>query len=1260
MKKLIYCALALAAGLFATSCQQELLEPVQGGSTVTYTVSLPEVATKAIGDGSQVDQLVYAVYRIIDAKDLTDEKIQEAKANITEKCQLVYQESQNIKDKTVTTVDLELIKNQHYIVLFWAQKENVWFTHTTDLDDADCPNLGEFKIAYPSYDDYEPNNDKYDAFTGVDYISVTSSASADITLTRPFGQLNIATNLPDPDLFTPEITGTTVTVAGAAAASYNVATGVGTAGTLEFKSVVPITSEKFKDYDSYLSMNYVFVQSDPTTVTVTYNIATSHGNVSNTITNVPVARNYKTNIIGNLLTSDVDYTVELQKTWGDKDYEVLLVDNASDLQNAIDNAQDNVETEIKLDGDINLDDLLSAVMPTIKAAQPAHTDHGLYIPYGKSLLLDLNGCKISQTFEQTSNYSMILVDGELTIIDTKGTGEISYTDSGIGGEYVSNTIMNRGTLTVKGGKIINNSSEASADKGYMYAVDSGVWGKATEVIINIEGGELWSNYSPLRVRGDSPTEKVEANITGGKFYGRIDHQLSSNNGSISILNISGGEFTKNGIKEHTIKVFGGSTLNASGVVLNITGGKFNHPFDVTSEGPVAIGQEFNKKFITGGEFAFDPTANVPDAYKVEKQNGKWVVVAKPAVAMIGETGYWSLNAAVAAVEDGGTITLVDNETFTENNRYNNGGWWDGLGYSGDKSFTIDLCGYTISQDGALNDYLMWFKNDGDKANTITLKNGTMDAGTTAYCALCTSSSNKQKITINLEKIHLINNNSSGATIKLRAGAELNVKAGTIITGKNSYTGIEAVGNTTIVNIYEGAKIYQNGTSSQWGFLAGASWGATINVYGGEGVSARGGFMAMTSGGTINVAGGKWIANTDGTVGDNSNVYVLTAQNNKYESGYVGASIINVTGGTFRGGMDAWILNDVNVEKAELNIMGGNFNANPSAYVANDYTAVENNGIWNVAVDPAAKIGETEYATLQEALNVGGNVTLLRDVNVAEPLILPKGKTALLDLNGRSIKGANESDVKHIYALKNYGTLTIVDNTDNKEGSIDSRGIYNYNKLTLESGKISAIDGNGGYAVNNQSGSTFVMNGGWIAADYEDDDAPGDGYDATALNVPSGAEATLNAGKITNAGNFTYAVAAAGTLNIPETSTIEIIGRHGAVSVSGGTTTINAGTYGIVENTQYSDNVLYVYSTGTMIINGGTFTGDKDVANGGACVYDAIGGVIINGGIFGNSSGGDVWGTTGTVIKGGKFENLTETSHIADGYELNANGEVVAK
>ena len=451
---------------------------------------------------------------------------------------------------------------------------------------------------------------------------------------------------------------------------------------------------------------------------------------------------------------------------------------------------------------------------------------------------------------------------------------------------------------------------------------------------------------------DIKVENSKVNVTNldGRVFFRGNYTVTNS------------EVNLEGITKAGFRIEAGQTLSIEGnSVVNITG----EPRD-------------------GGIHLTDLTATYTKAETATVN----ATVNEPKVAKVGENTYKTLALAVAAVEDGGTITLIANETFTENNRYNNGGWWDGLGYSGDKSFTIDLAGFTISQDGALNDYLMWFKNDGAKANTITLKNGTLDAGTTAYCALATASSNAQKITVNLENIKVINNNYNGSTVKVRGGAELNVKDGTEITGKNSYLGIECVAST--VNIYDGAKIYMNGTSSYNGCLVGACAAGTVNVYGGYGKGVKGGFIAMTSGGTINIEGGEWIANTDGTVGNNSNLYVLTAQSNKNESGFAGPSIINVTGGTFRGGMDAWVLNNVEGEKAELNIKGGNFNANPTSYVAEDYIAVENNGVWNV-VKPVAKIGEQKFATLQAAINaaVNGDVVTLHADNAENVTVTQK-------------------------------------------------------------------------------------------------------------------------------------------------------------------------------------------------------------------------------------------------------------------------------
>ncbi len=385
------------------------------------------------------------------------------------------------------------------------------------------------------------------------------------------------------------------------------------------------------------------------------------------------------------------------------------------------------------------------------------------------------------------------------------------------------------------------------------------------------------------------------------------------------------------------------------------------------------------------------------------------------------------NDAVNNVEDGETIKLFSDIVFDENARtLNSGSWYDGLYYIGDKSFTIDLNGKTISQDGSVNDYLLNFKNapatntrsEGSKANTITIKNGTIDAGTAAYCALCTSSVQENQLTINLENVTLINKNSNGSTVKIRGGAILNVKEGTKIIGNDSYLGIECIAST--VNINEGAEIYMNGTSSYNGCLVGVGGNGTINVKGGYGKGVKGGFIAMTSGGTINVSGGEWIANTDGSIGDNSNLYVLTAQSNKYESGFAGPSVINVTGGTFRGGMDAWVLNNLEGEKAEINISGGNFNADPTRFLDEGYSAKVVDGIYQVMA-PVAQVGNKKYGSIDDAIANWTNnttLTLLSDVTLSDVVTLNSTEHHILNLGTYTMTAASG---KNAFVIKACGT-----------------------------------------------------------------------------------------------------------------------------------------------------------------------------------------------------------------------------------------------
>ena len=331
MKKLIFSAAVLASAFFAASCQQELLDPVQGGSTVTFSVEIPEVAgTKAnvngIGNGADINNLVYAVYK-------TDKDENEAFGYL-KSTDLVY--CINPLDpkgdaKGVNTyfneegkahVTLELVKNQKYVVLFWAQNEQTWVSgEEFDLT----------KITYPDPDELTANLNKYEAFCGAAFVDeVTGATKKSVTLTRPFAQINLAST--DPANYDVDIVSSSVKIENAYP-KFNVATkkAFGDAfRTVEYADNAN-PDGKFGNYDHYVAMNYIFAnpKNDGTTpVKVTCTITTQdHGaGIVTAIDNVPVAQNYKTNIVGNLLTSDVDYEVSLNDSWGTPDEKVLVTD----------------------------------------------------------------------------------------------------------------------------------------------------------------------------------------------------------------------------------------------------------------------------------------------------------------------------------------------------------------------------------------------------------------------------------------------------------------------------------------------------------------------------------------------------------------------------------------------------------------------------------------------------------------------------------------------------------------------------------------------------------------------------------------------------------------------------------------------------------------------------------------------------------------------------------------------------------------------
>lgn len=346
MKKILFFASVLAGLFLAGSCQQESLEPVADGG-VTYTITLPETVQTRGESGYAEYDLYYEVYKTIDATELqTTSTLFEKKVTMT---------------GNTYELTLDLLNDQDYTVLFWANKKDKSYFNVDDLRNVQVKDADETKDGIQVV----ANCDDRDAFCGIDQISQHDGAqSKTVTLTRPFAQLNIATLVSTTAgyLLTPEESRVKVTVP----VAYNVATAstVGNAVEVDFtKFSVPAGQKVNGTYD-LVAMNYVLVPQG--NIDVYYEIQTVNGTVNNTVNNVPLKKNYRTNILGNLLTSNATYTVELKPGFEPNGYVVEgatsyhSVSSAEELQKVFEEiVAGTAETDnIILSGDIDLSELV--------------------------------------------------------------------------------------------------------------------------------------------------------------------------------------------------------------------------------------------------------------------------------------------------------------------------------------------------------------------------------------------------------------------------------------------------------------------------------------------------------------------------------------------------------------------------------------------------------------------------------------------------------------------------------------------------------------------------------------------------------------------------------------------------------------------------------------------------------------------------------------------------------------------------------------
>ena len=306
MKNYFHTLLSAAALLLAVSCSpiDELFSGENGeAQMVSFTIQAGQEQSRAAGDGNTVDQVHYEVW------DKSTGKL--VISSVTGKSD---GQPVGIVDKTAT-VNIRLVKGLEYEIVFWAHNEQ----GTGYLIEDGLENI-RLK------DGVKANKETYDAFYQVLTDYKVSNVVKTVVLKRPFGQLNVGTSSEDWQKainLDVEIDRSTISVTQVANV-FNARTGKIarqdglTQLTFDLEDVLKETFKVEGTPYHYLGMNYFLADTEKTLhdLTITLN---DGDKVINTlrIINTPIQRNWRTNIIGDLLTSKENFRLVVEPGFED-------------------------------------------------------------------------------------------------------------------------------------------------------------------------------------------------------------------------------------------------------------------------------------------------------------------------------------------------------------------------------------------------------------------------------------------------------------------------------------------------------------------------------------------------------------------------------------------------------------------------------------------------------------------------------------------------------------------------------------------------------------------------------------------------------------------------------------------------------------------------------------------------------------------------------------------------------------------------------
>ena len=499
MKKLL---LVLAAAFAMVACQTDLNEVNVAGGEVDVTFEVGAPAARAYSDGETATVLQYAVYE--GETELED---------LTRSIERNNPDSINISK----TVSFKLVTGNTYTVIFWAAAPNAPYTvdfgaKTMTVDYTAATTLS--------------NDENRDAFYKRYTFTVTGAQTEVIELKRPFAQLNIGTNdylHAEKAGYEPTKSYVKVTQLGDVLNLWNDKV-EGTDAVISFDYATIPAGETFPvaGYE-YLAMNYLLVNSEKEVVDIEFGYKEENTDAKTRVVgSVPVQRNYRTNIYGQLLTSDVDINVEIKPAYNEPAHEA----DALYLAAA-------VGGEVTLTEDVVLSSALNVQ---------------------SNMTINLNGHTITGNWHKNdgavikNNATLTIVGGTISSLGENGgsaiqnSGTMVVTDATLNGapnangSWPSYTINNTGNLTLNN-VVITSHHGAVASYGDDAVVTlngstiemQGIPGFTSHGIYTYNNGKVvvnggtYTNHATDQNASGASVINGAVTVNSGNFSGRIEN-----------------------------------------------------------------------------------------------------------------------------------------------------------------------------------------------------------------------------------------------------------------------------------------------------------------------------------------------------------------------------------------------------------------------------------------------------------------------------------------------------------------------------------------------------------------------------------------------------------------------------------------------------------------------------------------------------------------------------------------------------------------